>query len=64
MVLTDQHGAKHALSDYRGKTVFLNFFATWCGPCQREIPDIEALYRERGQNQGDVVVFGRGEPED
>ena len=62
VVLTDQHGAKHALSDYRGKTVFLNFFATWCGPCQREIPDIEAFYRERGQNQGDVVVLGVANP--
>ena len=57
----DQHGANIPF-DYRGKTVFLNFFATWCGPCQREIPDIEALYRERGQNQGDVVVLGVANP--
>ena len=60
--LVDQDGVEHKLSDYRGKTVFLNFFATWCGPCQREIPDIEALYRDRGQNQGDLVVLGVANP--
>lgn len=60
--LTDQSGAVHALSDYRGKTVFLNFFATWCGPCQREIPDIEALYREWGENSGDLVVLSIANP--
>ena len=58
----DQDGVEHKLSDYRGKTVFLNFFATWCGPCQREIPDIEALYRDRGKNEGDLVVLGVANP--
>lgn len=62
MVLVDQNGAEHKLSDYRGKTVFLNFWATWCGPCQREIPDIEALYRDRGENEGDLVVLGVANP--
>ena len=62
LVLVDQDGVEHRLSDYRGKTVFLNFFASWCGPCQREIPDIEALYRERGQNEGDLVVLGVANP--
>ena len=40
----------------------MNFFATWCGPCKTEIPDIEALYRDRGQNEGDVVVLGVANP--
>lgn len=61
-VLKDQHGTEHTLAEYRGKTVFLNFFATWCGPCQREIPDIEALYRSRGENSGEVVVLGVANP--
>lgn len=60
--LVDQYGEEHTLSEYRGKTVFLNFFATWCGPCQREIPDIEALYRDRGENAGEVVVLGVANP--
>lgn len=62
IVLTDQNGVERRLSDYRGKTVFLNFFATWCGPCQREIPDIEALYKSRGENQDDLVVLAVANP--
>ena len=62
LVLVDQDGTEHRLSDYRGKTVFLNFFATWCGPCPREIPDIEALYRDRGENASEVVVLGVANP--
>ncbi|OUO91993.1 cytochrome C biogenesis protein [Gordonibacter sp. An230] len=62
LTLVDQNGVEHKLSDYRGKTVFLNFWATWCGPCQREIPDIEALYNDRGKNEGDLVVLGVANP--
>ena len=62
LALVDQNGVEHRLSDYRGKAVFLNFFATWCGPCQRETPDIEALYAERGRNEGDLVVLGVANP--
>lgn len=56
-VLTDQHGVEHELADYKGKVIFLNFWATWCPPCRREIPDIEAMYRDRGKNEKDVVVL-------
>ncbi|HIW76549.1 MULTISPECIES: cytochrome c biogenesis protein/redoxin [Gordonibacter] len=61
-VLLDQNGVEHRLSDYRGKTIFLNFFATWCGPCKREIPDIEKLYRDRGENADDLVVLAVANP--
>ena len=44
--LTDQYGVTHSLSDYRGKTVFLNFWATWCPPCRAEMPYIQELYEE------------------
>lgn len=60
--LTDQYGVTHTLSDYRGKTVFLNFFATWCGPCQREMPAIETLYKKYGDNTGDLVVLSLANP--
>lgn len=56
--LTDQNGASHKLSDYKGKVVFLNFWASWCGPCKSEMPHIEELYKEYGQNTGDVIFLG------
>lgn len=60
--LTDQNGKQHRLEDYRGKVIFLNFWATWCGPCQREMPDIQALYEKYGKNAEDVVVLGVANP--
>jgi cytochrome c-type biogenesis protein len=60
--LTDQYGTSHTLSDYKGKVVFLNFWATWCPPCKAEMPDIEELYREYGKNEGDVIILGVSNP--
>ncbi len=42
--LKDIHGHKHTLSDYRGKYVFLNFWATWCPPCRDEMPSMQKVY--------------------
>ena len=44
------------LSDFRGKTVVLNFWATWCPPCIAEMPDLQALHASR-QGAGDLVVI-------
>jgi cytochrome c-type biogenesis protein len=60
--LVDQYGNEHTLSDYKGKVVFLNFWATWCSPCKKEMPDIEALYNEYGKNEGDVIILGVSNP--
>lgn len=60
--LVDQYGNEHTLSDYKGKTVFLNFWATWCGPCRSEMPEIQALYEKYGKNEGDLVVLGVATP--
>lgn len=54
--LVDLEGKLVTLSDYRGKTVFLNFWATWCPPCRAEMPEIEAIFQE--YNGRDVVVIG------
>ena len=44
--LPDMDGKIHKLSDYSGKVVLLNFWATWCPPCRRELPSMEMLYRD------------------
>jgi cytochrome c biogenesis protein CcdA/thiol-disulfide isomerase/thioredoxin len=60
--LVDQYGNEHTLSDYKGKVVFLNFWATWCPPCRAEMPDIEELYHEYNKNQDDVIFLGVANP--
>ena len=55
--LTDQYGVSHTLSDYRGKVVFLNFWATWCPPCRAEMPDIQKLYEAYGSAEDAGVVI-------
>ena len=61
--LTDQNGNEHTLSDYKGQTVFLNFWATWCPPCRSEMPEIQKLYEEYGYNEGELVVLGIAAPD-
>ncbi|MDI0266157.1 cytochrome c biogenesis protein CcdA [Clostridioides difficile] len=60
--LTDQYGKTHKLSDYEGKVVFLNFWATWCPPCKEEMPHIEQLYKDYKKNDEDVVILGVASP--
>ncbi len=59
--LYDQYGKEHSLSDYKGKTIFLNFWATWCPPCKAEMPDIQKLYESYGED-GEVVILGVAAP--
>jgi thiol-disulfide isomerase/thioredoxin len=64
--LKDPSGKEHRLSDYRGKVVIMDFWATWCGPCLRAMPALQALH-EAYKNE-DVVIFGincweSGDPE-
>jgi thiol-disulfide isomerase/thioredoxin len=48
VALPDSNGNIHHLTDYRGHPLVLNFWATWCEPCRREMPLLQALHEQRG----------------
>jgi thiol-disulfide isomerase/thioredoxin len=52
----DADGTDRKLSDWRGKTVLLNLWATWCVPCRREMPALDALSEKRGGPDFEVVA--------
>ena len=51
----NSEGKKVSLNSFRGKTVLINFWATWCGPCKEELPDIEAISKQYS-SKGLVVI--------
>lgn len=66
LAMRDLRGAEVRLESYRGQVVVLNLWASWCGPCRREIPSLNAI-AERYADRG-LVVLGlnvdEGEPDD
>lgn len=55
-LLKDTAGIKHQLSNYKGKWVLVNYWATWCSPCLEEVPDLVNLYDHRKKK--DLMVLG------
>lgn len=54
--LKNLDGDDISLSSYRGKLVFLNFWATWCGPCREEMPSMQALYDDLNEDGFEIVA--------
>ncbi|MDV6378990.1 TlpA disulfide reductase family protein [Sporosarcina sp. GW1-11] len=54
--LTTLDGKNVKLSDYRGKTVLLNFWASWCPPCRSEMPHMEAYYKEYSESENVEIL--------
>ena len=57
---TTEDGGEGRLSDYAGRHVVLNFWATWCGPCRKEMPTLSALQAEMGGDELAVVTIATG----
>ena len=57
LALTDLDGKPHKLSDYRGKVVYLDFWASWCAPCLKAIPEIERIRAELPSDSFQVVAI-------
>ncbi len=49
------NGQPWKLSDYKGQVVLINFFATWCGPCRKEVPDLVTLQKEFGSKGLSII---------
>lgn len=61
--LPDTTGRLHQLSQYRGKVVLINFWATWCAPCREEMPSIERLRKAMKGKPFVVLAVNLAEPE-
>ncbi|MGV6804308.1 MAG: TlpA family protein disulfide reductase [Ruegeria sp.] len=58
----DFDGNEHRLSDWQGKYVLVNFWATWCAPCRKEMPQLDALQGEFGGDAFEVVTIAVRSP--
>ncbi len=64
LVLLDMDGVKHDLRAYRGKPVIINFWATWCPPCRRELPSMNRAWKKIKDEGIVMLAVDVGEDED
>ncbi len=62
--LNDIDGNEHKLSDYRGKVVLVNFWATWCPPCREEMPSMDRAYEKVKKTNVVILAINVGEDAD
>lgn len=57
IMFNDANGVARTLDDYSGKYVLLNVWATWCPPCRKELPDLQALHQQLGGDDFQVIAL-------
>jgi thiol-disulfide isomerase/thioredoxin len=60
VAFTSTDGAELTLADYAGKTILVNFWATWCAPCRKEMPQLAALQTQLGGDNFEVLTIATG----
>jgi len=61
LVLQDLHGKKHDLKDYKGQVVLVQFWATYCGPCRKEMPSMNNMMKKMGDVPFKILAVDMGE---
>lgn len=61
LAFPDLNGSEQNLSDYRGRPLFVNMWATWCPPCRAEIPDLQRLFTSEKQSGFTVLGVDQGQ---
>ena len=64
LVLDDLDGERWDISEARGRWLFVHFWATWCGPCRKEMPTIQAIFPKFDASQLEIVLINTAETED
>ena len=59
ITFADEAGKPHSLADFRGRVVLVNFWATWCGPCKREMPSLDRLEATLGSERFQVLALSQ-----
>ena len=62
--ISDYDGKQYSLDQSRGKWVFLHFWASWCGPCRKEMPGIQTLKAQMANKRIDIILINTAEDED